>query len=155
MKTHSSFFRYIAGCVGLAVALCTFCSCDEGDKGEQQALNLLAQARTALYDSRFAEAHSLLDSLRTSCPRAVEVRKSALLFEDSLNLAEARVEKAAIDSIYTFACLDREELRATGIDTLSARFKQLRDRADSLRYVVDRAWQKVRFFERKVNEHPH
>ncbi len=152
MKRFFNRLLHVAGCAVLTVALCNFVSCREDDKGEQQAAVLLQEARQALTDARLSEAHTLLDSLRHAYPRAVDVRREALRFEDSLNLAEARVEKAAIDSIYTFACLDREELRSTGIDTLSARFKQVRDRADSLRYAVDRAWQKVRFYERKLAE---
>ncbi len=137
--------------VTFVVALCLFCSCSQPDKGEQQAQELLSQARVAMNDARYADAHTLIDSLRHAYPRAIEVRRQALRFEDSLCLAEARAEQAVIDSIYTFACLDREELRRTGIDTLSVRFKQLRDRADSLRYAADRAWQKVRFYERKTS----
>ena len=139
--------------IALFAAVCiTFFGCQEEDRGVEQAQTLLDEARTEMTNGQFERAYTLLDSMRTNYPKAVDVRRAALLFEDTLRWEEAKVELAAIDSIYTFACLDREELRSTGIDTLSTPFKQLRDRADSLRYAVDRAYQKVRFFERKISE---
>ncbi len=140
---------YIAG---VAVVCLCLLGCQEEDRGIVQAQALLDEARIEMNNAHFGAADSLLAVMRTTYPKAVDVRRAALLFEDTLRLEEAKVEAAAIDSIYTFACLDREELRSTGIDTLSTRFKLLRDRADSLRYAVDRAHQKVRFFERKISE---
>lgn len=145
MKQISFLLLMVAFCLGLG-------SCHDDDRGTEQAAALLDEARTELNDGHFERAYNLLDSMRTTYPKAVDVRRAALLFEDTIHWEEAKVELAAIDSIYAFACLDREELRSTGIDTLSAQFKQLRDRADSLRYAVDRAYQKVRFFERKISE---
>ena len=139
--------------IAILAAVCiTFFGCKEENRGVAQAQALLDEARNEMTNGQFERAYSLLDSMRTTYPKAVDVRRAALLFEDTIHLEEAKVELAAMDSIYTFACLDREELRSTGIDTLSTPFKQLRDRADSLRYAVDRAYQKVRFFDRKISE---
>lgn len=145
MKQISLLLLLVSGCLGL-------CCCHDDDRGTEQAAALLEEARVELSNGRFDRSYRLLDSLRVTYPKAVDVRRAALLFEDTIHWEEAKVELAAIDSIYTFACLDREELRSTGIDTLSVQFKRLRDHADSLRYAVDRAYQKVRFFERKIAE---
>lgn len=152
MKRTSSTLLPIVCLAGVTTVLCCLHSCKQDDRGTEQAQALLEQSRVALASGDFTTSYNLLDSLRQAFPRAVDVRRAALLFEDTIRLEEAKVEAAAMDSIYTFACLDREELRATGIDTLSARFKLLRDRADSLRYAVDRAHKKVQFFERKIQE---
>ena len=144
--------KYLCLIVLLAAVCITVFSCKDEDRGVVQAQALLDEARSETTNGHFDRAYSLLDSMRTAYPKAVDVRRAALLFEDTIHLEEAKVELTAMDSIYTFACLDREELRSTGIDTLSIQFKLLRDRADSLRYAVDRAYQKVRFFERKIAE---
>ena len=152
MKTktnHHTRLLRLASLLVLAVLPLLY-GCKGDDKGEKQAWQLLEESRQAMQRADFAKAHILLDSLRQTYPHATEVRWAALAYEDTLCLEEAKVEVLLADSIYDNACLDREELRSTGIDTLSAPFKLVRDRADSLRYATDRAHKKVQFYERKI-----
>lgn len=59
---------------------------------------LLQTARDAADAQQFDVAHACIDSLRKTYPRAFNTRRDALLFEDTLNLMQARWEYAVADS---------------------------------------------------------
>ena len=96
------------------------------DTQAAQGSVLLSEARTLCQAGRYDAARDTIQSLRRTCPLAIEARKQAILLMDSIDLQLARVELARTDSL----------LRA-GCDTL--------EQAD-----FDEACRKVQFYERKI-----
>ncbi len=135
----------------LCLLVLTFASCQQGSR-ENEAFQLLDEARACTRNGQFRQAHVLIDSLRATYPRAFDARWAALDFEDSLNLAEAREQAAQADSCLTFARYEYDDLRAGGLPDGDSRVKAARARIDSLAIECDRMAMKIRFFQRKIQE---
>ncbi len=82
------------------------------DSSEKKALSLLDEARKAVDCRQFDRARFLIDSLRTEFPRELDVRRSALAFSDTVEMEEAKVMLAEVDSILTLKKLDLETLKS-------------------------------------------
>lgn len=93
---------------------------------EKSAQELLRQARAALAASRFDEARSFVMTLREKYYLAITAREQAILFMDSVDLQQAKMQLVKADST----------LR-TGV-------------TDSRQADFDEACQKVQFYERKL-----
>ncbi len=81
----------------LSFILITFsllCSC--GDNDSQKAAHLLEKARSAYENNQYSEALTLIDSIKTSYPREIEVRREALHLSTRINegLTIMHLEKA-------------------------------------------------------------
>lgn len=85
----------------LVIAVMLLVSC--GDNMNDKAGELLARAREAAEMGRYNEARVLIDSIRTVYPEAIEARRSALGFADSLELTIAKQELSNADSMF---CLE-------------------------------------------------
>ncbi|MBP3775084.1 MAG: hypothetical protein ILA34_07020 [Bacteroidaceae bacterium] len=116
--------------VAALVALLCNCTSRPSDT-DAEGYVCLSNARKALAAHDFALAKAWVDSLRTQYPTALNAREDAILFLDSVGLAEAHVEVAALEE-----ALQQPDLTRIGKDTLD--------------FNYDEAKQKVRFFEKKL-----
>lgn len=103
-----SFSRY-ALCAILSSISLSFYSCSKSDT--EAANELLSSARQALLESRFDDARSLIDSLRSAYPREFDVRRAALPFADSVELEQAKFDLNTADSICTFKQFEMQDLQ--------------------------------------------
>ena len=114
-------------------------SCGRGESqagGDADSDNLrgwqwIADARRCLADSDFVAARNCIDSLRTSCPMALNAREQGILLLDSIELGEARQQLKQAEAYAS----------RTDLDIYA------RDSADT---ELDRAVTKVRFYEKKL-----
>lgn len=81
-----------------------------GNSSKQQAEALLSQARSAVEHSDYSEARMLVDSIRQTYPREVDVRRQCLGLSDSIDWMMAQVESSAADSVTTFSEIELKEL---------------------------------------------
>lgn len=86
-----------------------FASCS--DSPEDKANTLLSEAREAVAVNDFSKARELIDSLRSAYPKAVETRKKALLFVDSLELSASKYELKMADSLYAIKSSELESMK--------------------------------------------
>lgn len=106
----------------LSVAVLLACC---GSNNTKKAYQLLSEARTAMNQNRYDDAHVLIDSLRTTYPKEVECRKAALLFADSLELQEAKFAFAKADSALTFKRLELEDMKKQFVLEKDSRFQSV------------------------------
>jgi hypothetical protein len=64
---------------------------------EDKAEELMAEVRIAVAESRYDDARTLIDSLRTAYPTAVEARREALVLENEFELACAKQQLAEVE----------------------------------------------------------
>lgn len=91
----------------LFALLLTACGTSSSDKAE----GLLNEARTAVFESRFDDARRMIDSLRSTYPKEIEVRREALAFADSLELAEAQFLLKEADSVEVFKQMELDDAK--------------------------------------------
>ena len=91
----------------LAALLLTGCTASDTDK----ANSLLEEARLALQDGQYDRARNLVDSLRSTYPKEFDVRRSALAFADSIELAQAKYGRQVADSVATFKNFELDDLK--------------------------------------------
>lgn len=82
-----------------------------GTSSSEKAEELLNEARTAVSEARFDDARHMIDSLRSTYPKEVEVRRKALAFSDTLELAEAESLLKVADSVEVFKQMELEDLK--------------------------------------------
>lgn len=105
--------------------------CRKSADPELEGQDCLRQARQALVAKDYNRAKSMIDSLRKKYPLALNAREEGILLLDSINLAEAQVDLARKE----------EQLRQPGLSRIAI---------DTLKFNLDEAEQKVRFFEKKI-----
>lgn len=76
-------------------------ACDKKDNGEKAAEALLKEARTMLASGDYGQARLLIDSLRSTYPRAFDARRKAIELMDEIEMKQARHDLAATDSTLT------------------------------------------------------
>ncbi|MCM1313607.1 MAG: hypothetical protein NC206_09990 [Bacteroides sp.] len=96
------------GFVFFVLATCLLVCCDSSEK---KALVLLDEAREAVIYKQFDKARALVDSLRKEYPRELDVRRSALVFSDTIEMEEARMLLADADSVLASKELVLEALK--------------------------------------------
>lgn len=99
---------------------------------EGRGQECLARAREQLSRKNFADARKLVDSMRRTCPLALNAREEGILLMDSLDLAEAQDSLAETDSLLLGGALEDDDRRH-----YQARFDEL--------------CRKVKFFKRKLH----
>ncbi len=80
----------------MALSAVMFAAC--GENAEESAAKLLGEARAAMELGRFDDGRALIDSLRTTYPKALEGRRNAVKLENELELAAAKKALADTDS---------------------------------------------------------
>lgn len=86
---------------------------------EQKAQDILDETRKAVSEHRYDDARSLVDSLRSTYPTAVEARREAIVLENEFELADARrtllttledygQEQARLDSLKPYFVLEKD-----------------------------------------------
>ena len=146
-----------------AVAACTLimlAACG-GNPAEERAAKLLEEARSQFEKEEYTDALSTIDSLRKSCPEAIEGRKNALKLYQEVELKRARLNveatdtvlqriereyrqmKAAVDSLRGRGLATEEQLRAVNL---------LRVKRDSLKTVFDVECAKIKYINKKMKE---
>lgn len=106
--------------------------CEEKVSPEAAGQIYLQRARASLAAGRTSEAKALIDSLRKRQPKALNAREEGILLLDSVLLTEAQHE---LDSLEQY--LATVELTPAGLDTMDFNHDELK--------------QKVRFFEKKLD----
>ena len=76
-----------------------------------QAYKVLNEARMAMQEHRYDEARHIIDSLRLNFPRAVDARREALVFMDSLELSEAKTLYMTADSMMVFKKFELDDMK--------------------------------------------
>ncbi len=141
----------------LGVILLTACR----DKQQLAAEEILEQAEASFASQQYDLALSLIDSLRRTCPEAIEARKQALRLQQDVSLKHAQEELAIVDSVlqtvkHEYEDLkqeveeDKQALRATPEKlTLLTRTRMHRD---SLQTRFDVLCAKIRYIHKKQKE---
>lgn len=89
----------------------------------ENANAILNDARQALAQNNFDEARTLIDSLRTTYPKEIDVRRAALAFADSIELASAEHELAIADSTNTFVSFELEDMKKRFVFEKEAKYQ--------------------------------
>lgn len=142
----------------MSVVVCVL-SCADGR--ENKAKVLLQEAQTAISKTDYDRALSLIDSLRKTCPKAIEERKSALILYQQAY--EKKTEKL-IQNLMSELDKVNDEVRK--METVSERHKSegvatanelsalttLRLRRDSIQAKFDAACATMRLVHKKIAE---
>lgn len=142
----------------MSVVACVL-SCADGR--ENKAKVLLQEAQTAIGKTDYDRALSLIDSLRKTCPKAIEERKSALILYQQAY--EKKTEKL-IQNLMSELDKVNDEVRK--METVSERHKSegvatanelsalttLRLRRDSIQAKFDAACATMRLVHKKIAE---
>jgi len=140
----------------LGIFLLTAC-----DKQQRAAEEMLQQAEQQFADRQYDLALSTLDSLRRTCPKAVEARKQALRLKQDISLKQAEEELAVVDSTLLAANQQFEALKhqvEEAKQSLSATPEELtkltltRMYRDSLQTRFDLLCSKIRYIRKKQKE---
>lgn len=97
----------------------------ERRKMEAAAAPMLSEARARLAAGDHAAARAAVDRMRKDCYLALSARRQGILLMDSIDIAQARIELVAADSV-------------------------LREKGASAQPDFDEACRKVQFYERKL-----
>lgn len=149
------FTAALAVCAALAVTGCG------GSAADRQAGELLEQAQTMFEQGKYNEALAAIDSLRKSCPEAIEARKKALRLYQEVELKRAEMTVAGTDTVLQRVEREYQELKTT-VDALRAKSlateEQLRKvnlmrvYRDSLKTVFDVECAKIKYIKKKMEE---
>lgn len=82
-----------------------------GNSDEDKAERLLEEGNKALSEKRFDDARNIIDSLRTTYPKAIEARKKAISLESHIELEAAKSGLARIDSMLEYTNKEVERLK--------------------------------------------
>ncbi len=82
-----------------------------GENAEESAEKLLGEARAAMEQRRFDDGRTLIDSLRRTYPKAVEGRRNAIKLENELELTDAKLSLAKVDSVLKMEAETLESLK--------------------------------------------
>ena len=144
-----------AACAMLSLTAC-------GDNAlEKKAETLLEQARSEFEHGDYRKATATIDSLRKSCPKAIEARKKALKLYQEVELKRARLNVESTDTILQRVEREYQELKKK-VDALkekgAATAEQLREvtlmrvKRDSLKTVFDVECAKIKYIYKKMKE---
>lgn len=149
------FTAALAVCAALVVTGCG------GSAADRQAGELLEQAQTMFEQGKYNEALAAIDSLRKSCPEAIEARKKALRLYQEVELKRAEMTVAGTDTVLQRVEREYQELKTT-VDALRAKSlateEQLRKvnlmrvYRDSLKTVFDVECAKIKYIKKKMEE---
>lgn len=132
----------ISHSIVFAVCMTMVLCCTESE--QTLASHLLDEARSEMLTGRFQQARTLIDSLRSTYPRQTDVRRSALLTSDSIEMLEAAEEFRLADSTATFMEFAAEDAAEDFTrDSILLELKKVRASAEKLRM-------KQRFFQEKL-----
>ena len=98
-------------------------SCGPSDK--DKAFGLLNEARIAMQQNRYNDAHTLIDSMRRTFPKEAACRRAALAFMDSLELNNAKYAFAKADSALTYKRLELEDMKKLFVLEKDDRFQSV------------------------------
>lgn len=141
-----------------ASVLCAGCA---EDAAKKKAEEILRQAKTQFDSGRYDKALIAIDSLRKTCPEAVDARKAALRMYQEIELkrAQAGVETAdkairIAESRYEEMKRTVEELREKGELTAGhlSSLTRMKLRLDSLKTVFDVECAKIKYIRKKISE---
>lgn len=141
--------------IALLLLSATLVACTNSKKEVDEselAAGLLTEAREQLAFQNFDKAQQLLDSMRTTYPKAFDVRRSALNFADSIIMLEADYQLGYYDSLRAFAKLELQGCVESGSLPTDTAYIHLERRIDTLNMECNRLYQKVRFYRRKLEE---
>lgn len=131
--------------------------------GNDEARQLLDEARMALDEHRYGDVLAKIDTLRNRYPRAVEERKAALPLWQKAELLRTQEDLAVVDSALLATEHElqqtRQEVEAAsrGSDheawrQLNRRANMLQMRRDSLKNRFDVACAKIKYIHKKQKE---
>jgi len=92
---------------------------------ETPAHVLLDEARTALANEQFDKAHQLVDSIRSQYPKAVNARREALKFVDSVELVHAQYDLHVTDSILTYRRFELSDMKSKFVLEKDAKYQSV------------------------------
>lgn len=146
-----------------ALALCAMlvlAGCGENAM-ENQARELLEQAKTEFKGGDYAKALATIDSLRKNCPEAIEARKQALRLYQEVELKRAQLTVEGVDTVLQRVEREYQDMKKT-VDALreksAATVEQLRAvnlmrvKRDSLQTVFDVECAKIKYIKKKMEE---
>lgn len=145
----------VAACALIMLAACG------GNAAEERAGKLLDEAQAQFEKGEYAGAIATIDSLRKSCPEAIEGRKKALRLYQQVELKRARLNVEATDTVLQRVDCEYRQMKAR-VDSLrskgAATEEQLRSvnlmrvRRDSLKTVFDVECAKIKYINKKMEE---
>lgn len=93
----------------IAVIALLACSCQ--DNSNEKAASLLDEARQAAEEKNFDVARELIDSIRETYPKAIDVRYETLTFENEMERDKASLEHDEVDSLLAYKTIELDELK--------------------------------------------
>lgn len=103
------YFNYAIFGMSLVLSSSLFVSCSKSDSAS--ASELLSAARVNYSQGKYNEARMLIDSLRNTYPKEFDVRRAALSFSDSIELAEAKDSLQVADSLEIFTSFQLDDMK--------------------------------------------
>ena len=100
--------KYMKNLIGAVVLCLVLGACNNGGR---KAEGLLSLAREAYADGRYTEAKLLIDSAKTTYPKAYDARREGLALKREVELAEATRTLTYLDSLYAAQQLRLDSLR--------------------------------------------
>lgn len=153
---NTATFKTLAAVMAGALLL----SCG-GDSADRQAGELLRQARAQYEKKEYGKALATIDTLRKTCPEAIEARRQALRLFQEVELSRARQDLEAVDSQLTRAGQELSRMeqevgkaKAEGKATagqLTALTRKRMER-DSLQTRFDMQCAKIKYIHKKQKE---
>lgn len=153
MNTHR---KPLMACLLAAAAALMAC----GNGQRQQARQLLEQARFAQAHGRYDETLRLVDSLRRTCPKAIDERRQALKLHQEASLKQAQeliihyeAELQQAEREYQrMQELVRTDYRPEYHQADGQSLTMLRQRRDSLQLLYDTQAAKIRYIHRRQKQ---
>ncbi len=105
----------------MALSAAMFAAC--GESAEESAEKLLVEARAAMEQGRFDDGRALIDSLRTTYPKALEGRRNAVRLENELEFAAAKKALADTDSALKAESAALEAMKAEFVLEKDAKYQ--------------------------------
>lgn len=132
-------------------------------KGNDEAKQLLDEARVALDEHRYGDVLAKIDTLRSRYPRAVEERKAALPLWQKAELLRTQDDLAVVDSALNATERELEQAKTETAQAsesgnheawrqLNRRTNMLQMRRDSLKNRFDVACAKIKYIHKKQKE---
>lgn len=94
-----ALFRKGAALFAICAACFSTTSCDDSQKQEERAREIYAQAEEAFHNGDDELAYRLIDSIKTSCPKAFETRQKGLDLKNRIVITSAQEQIALADSM--------------------------------------------------------
>ena len=142
------------------ILVLSFTACG-GNDADKNAEVLYRKAEQNFHEANFAQARANLDDIRRRYPNAIETRKKAIILRQNLELKDAQMKLAGVDSalqatnlIYKYIRSKAESDKNKGVATREQLTEVIttRIKRDSLQVKFDLLCGQIRYIHKKQKE---